>query len=199
MPALPDGEQELQDLALQFAGAEGYVLAMLAEAATGDRTWATKWALAKLAALRLLDAEQPVVVAYLAEHPKGHADAVRDLAGALAKRLDQGAKTAADGVRDSFRKVTKDNADELLMSPLTAAIDTSGNRWALGSWTSMNTLTIGRHATSRGLAERLGHGHNVTVRVGQCRLCQAHSGDATIGQDPLPPYHPSCSCVAGAP
>jgi hypothetical protein len=38
----------------------------------------------------------------------------------------------------------------------------------------------------------------VTVSVGQCGHCQQYSGEATIGMDPLPPFHPSCSCVASA-
>ena len=84
------------------------------------------------------------------------------------------------------------------MSPLTAAIDTSGTRWALGSWAEMNTLTIGRHASSRGLAHRVGHGHTVTINVGRCQLCQSHAGEAVIGEAVLPPFHPSCSCVASA-
>jgi hypothetical protein len=198
MPEPPEGEAELRDLAQRFMRAEGYVLAMLAEAATGDRTWTTRQALERLAALRLLDFSAPVVAAYLAEHPKGHADAVRDLAGSLAKRLDGGATTAADGVRDAFTRVTRENLEELLASPLTAAIDARGTRWGLGHWAEMNTTTIGRTATSRGLAHRVGEGNTVTINVGQCGWCREHGGDAVIGQDPLPPYHPSCSCVAAA-
>src|SRR4051794_22891476 len=106
--------------------AEGQVLAYLAAAAAGGRGRATKRALEVLAALRLLDLKQPIVAAYLAEHPKGRADAVHDLAGGLAKRLDSGAKTAADGIRDTFSRVTMENLEELLMSPLTAAIDRAG-------------------------------------------------------------------------
>jgi hypothetical protein len=198
MPELPEGERDLRDLALAFARAEGFVLVMLGEAAVGDRHRITKMALEKLASLRLLDHGGPVVTAYLHEHPMGSADAVADLAGSLAKRLDSGAKTAADGVRDSFRKVTKHNLEELLMSPLTAAVDRGGNRWALGHWAEMNCTTLGRQATSRGLSDRVGRGGMGTVSVGQCGWCQQHGGEAIIGQRPLPPYHPSCSCVASA-
>jgi hypothetical protein len=198
MPALPEGERELQDLALQFARAEGYVLALVGEAAVGNRRRITAMALERLAALRLLDYKGPVVAAYLHQHPMGRPDAVRDLAGSLALRLDQAARTAADGVRDTFARVTKENLEELLMSPLTAAVDARGNHWALGAWAAMNTTTIGRTATSRGLAHRVGDGNTVTVSVGQCGWCQQHAGEATIGQQPLPPYHPSCSCVASA-
>jgi hypothetical protein len=139
-----------------------------------------------------------VVSAYLHELPEGRPGAVADLAGSLALRLDRGAKTAADGVRDSIRRVTKDNVGELLMSPLTAAIDRGGTSWALGDWAEMNCLTIGRHASSRGLAHRVGDGGKVTVNVGRCARCQSHAGEAVIGQDALPPYHPSCSCTASA-
>ena len=82
------------------------------------------------------------------------------------------------------------------MSPLTAAIDRQGNRWALGSWREMNCTTYGRHATSRGLAQRVGDGGRVNINVGMCGWCQSHAGEAVIGEEPLPPYHPSCSCVA---
>jgi hypothetical protein len=198
MPELPEGERELQDLALQFARAEGYVLALFSMAATGDRAVAAKLAVERLAALRLLDLRAPVVAAYLAEHPKGRADAVRDLAGSLAKRLDQGARTASDGVHDAFRRVTKDNLEELLSSPLTAAVDARGNHWGLASYAAMNTLTIGRTATSRGLADRIGEGGTVTVSTGECGWCQEHGGEGLIGEIALPPFHPSCSCVASA-
>jgi hypothetical protein len=107
VPAPPEGEADLRDLAYPFAHAEGYVLALLGEAAVGDRHRITKMALEKLASLRLLDHRGPVVAAYLAEHPMGSASPVADLAGSLARRLDTGARTAADGVRDSFRRVTR--------------------------------------------------------------------------------------------
>jgi hypothetical protein len=198
MPTPPEGEADLRDLSAHFMRAEGYVLALLGEAATGDRHATTRLALSKLADLRRLDLKQPVVTAYLAAHPKGRPDAVRDLAGSLAKRLDNGARTAADGVRDTFRRVTPENVADLVESPLTAAVDSRGTRWPLGAWAVMNTLTIGRQATSRGVADRAGEGRTVTVAVGECASCQEFSGEAVIGQDPLPPYHPNCSCTATA-
>jgi hypothetical protein len=92
--------------------------------------------------------------------------------------------------------VTPDNLEEL--SPPTAAVGARGNSWALGAWASMNCTTIGRQTTSRGLSDRLGRGGRVVIDAGQCDLCREHSGEAVIGQDPLPPYHPTCSCVAAA-
>jgi hypothetical protein len=195
MPDLPPGEHDLRDLALRFAQAEGYVLTLLRKAATGDRIASTKHALSTLAALRLLDHRAPVVSAYMHEHPMGRPDAVRDLAGSLARRLDTGAQVAADSVRTTFAKVTTDTVDEHTAAAVTAAVDTRGTRWPLGAWAAMNCTTIGRQATSRGVADREGDGGRVTVNVGDCEWCQSHAGDAIVGTDALPPFHPSCSCV----
>jgi hypothetical protein len=41
-------------------------------------------------------------------------------------------------------------------------------------------------------------GSRTGISAGQCGWCRDHSGDAVIGVDPLPPYHPSCSCTASA-
>jgi hypothetical protein len=198
MPEPPEGEADLRDLSAHFMRAEGYVLALLGEAATGDRHSTTKLALGRLADLRRLDLKGPVASAYLAAHPRGRPDAVRDLAGSLAKRLDTGAQTAADGVRDSFRKVTPANVAELVMSPLTAAVDARGARWALGAWADMNCTTIGRQATSRGITHNVGEGNTVTINAGDCSYCQEFAGEAVIGEDALPPFHPNCSCTATA-
>jgi hypothetical protein len=62
----------------------------------------------------------------------------------------------------------------------------------------MNTTTIGRQATSRGIAHAVGDGGQVTISVGECELCAKHAGLAVIGRDPLPPFHVSCSCVTTA-
>jgi hypothetical protein len=77
-----------------------------------------------------------------------------------------------------------------------AHIDERGTQWGLGHWARMNTDTIGRQATSRGLAHAVGDGGRVTIAVGQCGSCREHAGEAVIGQNPLPPYHPGCTCVA---
>lgn len=194
----PPGEADLRDLALRFQRAEGQVLGGLSGAATGDRPAATRRALEALAALRALDLRAPVVTAYLTEHPEGRPDAVRDLAGSLAHRLDTGAQTAADGVRDTYRKVTPDNIAEITAEATLAHVDQRGTRWALGAWAEMNTTTIGRQATSRGLTDRVGEGGRVIVEVSGCSYCAEYEGEAIIGQDPLPPFHPNCTCVASA-
>jgi hypothetical protein len=36
----------------------------------------------------------------------------------------------------------------------------------------------------------------VTIETGDCAYCADFAGDAVIGQDPLPPFHPNCTCVA---
>jgi hypothetical protein len=79
---------------------------------------------------------------------------------------------------------------------LTAHIDSRGRRWGLGEWAETHTTTYGRHASSRGIAHRVGEGGTVTITVGKCGWCGSHAGEAVIGRDPLPPFHPSCSCVA---
>jgi hypothetical protein len=196
-PAPPEGEADLRALAEEFMGAEGTILSLLASAAAGrERGRFTELALRALIALRSLDFRRPVFTAYAYQNPDGTPAAVQDLADGLALRLDRGVVTASDGVRDSFRRVTPDNLSDLTMSPLTAAIDSSGHPWALGSWAQMNTSTSGRHATSRGLADWLGPGYRIQVKVGRCQLCARHAGYGHIGETRLPPFHPNCSCVA---
>jgi hypothetical protein len=196
MPAPPPGEQKLRDHALRFTQAEGAVLALYLDAAHGDRARAIRQAITRLNELRLLDHRTPVATAYLTEHPNGDPSAVRDLAGSLARRLTDAAVTSAATARDRLGRVTDTTLQELLAVPLTAAVDQRGNRWALGHWAAMNCTTIGRQATSRGLTDRLGEGHHVTVSTGTCSWCKTHGGDIVIGEAPLPP--PNCSCVASA-
>jgi hypothetical protein len=196
MPSPPAGEADLRGLAQRYLVAEGQILGYLGEAANGDQRAALAEALALLNILRRLDARAPVVRAYLAEHPEGRPDRVKDLAGSLAIRMDRGTQTAADSARAAFSNVTRDNLDEMATAAVVAAVDARGVRWSLGHWAEMTTATIGRQASSRGVADRAGEGGRVTVNVGDCAWCTSHAGVAVIGQDPLPPYHPSCSCVA---
>jgi hypothetical protein len=151
-----------------------------------------------ITALRLLDARTPVALAYLTAHPDGRPDGVRDLAGSLAKRLDAGAQVAAESAQTAFARVTRDNLDEMAVAAVGAAVDARSIRWSLGRWATMQTQTIGRQATSRGVSDRVGEGGQVTIHTGECSWCAEHAGVAVIGQDPLPPFHPNCSCVATA-
>jgi hypothetical protein len=196
MPQPPEGESQLRDLAQRFARAERQVIGHLAAATDGGRAAALKEALSIVTALRLLDARTPVALAYLAVHPDGRPDAVKDLAGSLAIRLDRGAQTAAENATAAFAKVNQENLDERSQAAVVAAVDARGVRWSLGRWGEMSCTTLGRQATSRGVADRAGEGGHVTVNVGDCGWCQSHAGSAVIGTDPLPPYHPNCSCVA---
>jgi hypothetical protein len=36
----------------------------------------------------------------------------------------------------------------------------------------------------------------VIIDVGECGYCQEFAGEAIVGEDPLPPFHPSCTCTA---
>jgi hypothetical protein len=79
-----------------------------------------------------------------------------------------------------------------------AHVDDRGTRWTISSWAEMNTATIGRHASSRGLADAVEAGGKVIIDAGECGLCQGFAGEAVVGTDPLPPFHPSCTCTASA-
>jgi hypothetical protein len=197
VPQPPAGEQQLRDLSTRYIRVEGFVLTTVAMAANdSDRSDTARRLLAEINALRLLDPRAAVTAAYLAAHPEGVAEAVADLAASLAKRLDDAAKTTAANTRLAIRTVTPDTIAEATATATTAAIDARGVRWALGRWAEMNTETIGRQATSRGITDLVGHGGNVTIDTGECNLCAQYSGEATVGVDPLPPFHPNCTCVA---
>ena len=118
--------------------------------------------------------------------------AVDDLALSLAAKLDRGAQTAQGNVRRAFVRAPDDPLDAVV-----AHVDRSGQRWGLGSYGEMTTQTIGRQATSRGVADAVGKGGRVTVDVGECAYCQElFEGELVVGVDPLPPGHPNCSCLA---
>lgn len=116
----------------------------------------------------------------------------------MAQKLDGGAQTAARNARAAFRAVSEENLEELSHEAVTAHIDDRGTRWTLEGGADMNTETIGRQASSRGLADAVGAGGKVMVQVGACGLCKGFAGKAVVGTDPLPPFHPSCTCTASA-
>lgn len=195
MPAQPPGEQDLRDHAMRFVRVEGFIVGMLAEA-IHSRRFATGQALIRLNQLRALDHRAPVVTAYLHEHPNGLPDAVRALAGALAKRLDNAITTTMDSVRAVFPIVTMDNLEQSSIDATTAAVDRAGTRWTLGRWAEMQTQTTGRTATSMGITDAVGEGGMVNIEVSGCSYCETFAGQATVGSDPLPPFHPGCQCIA---
>jgi hypothetical protein len=94
--------------------------------------------------------------------------------------------------------VREDNLEELLALGTTAHEDARGTRWPLGAWANMNTATIGRQASTRGVVDAVGTGAKVIVEVSGCSYCETFAGEATVGEDPLQPFHPSCTCVASA-
>jgi hypothetical protein len=113
-------------------------------------------------------------------------------------KLDRGAQTASVSAREAFSRVRDDNLDEMVAAAVVAHVDSRDTRWPLGAWATMNAETIGRQATSRGLSNAVGDGGKVVISVGECGYCAEFAGEAVIGEDPLPPFHPSCTCVASA-
>ena len=67
----------------------------------------------------------------------------------------------------------------------------------LGAYAAMTTATIGRQATTRGLTDAVGSRGKLMVEVSGRDYCQEFEGEAVVG-DPLPPFHPHCTCLAVA-
>jgi hypothetical protein len=204
MPAEPPGEADLRALSERFAQAEARIRALLARAPNGDRRALLIEALGLLVALGREDARGPVATAYLVAFREvaglalARRAVVEDLAGPLALKLERGAQRASAGARDAFRTVTEETVDERALDAVTAHVGKDGTRWPLGAWAVMNTETIGRQATTRGLVDAVGNGGKLIVDVGECGYCQDFAGEAVVGEDPLPPFHPSCTCTASA-
>ena len=141
-----------------------------------------------------------MIAAYLAAlraaDRRARAGSVRDLAGPFAYRLDRGVLTATQNTRTAFKQAREDNLDDIVDEATIAHTDRQGARWTLGDWAAMNAATTGRQATSGGVADAVGEGGRLTVEVGACSYCAGFAGEAVIGEDPVPPYHPSCTCVA---
>lgn len=199
MPSPPAGEADLRALARRFSDVERRVRALVAEAPEGDRRALATDAHRLLLELRQHDMRGPVISAYIAAFstagPRGEMRTPKDLAASLHRKLDSGAKTAAVSARAVFATVTAETVEESATAAVTAHIDKRGTRWALGSWAAMNTETIGRLATSRGITDAVGRGGKVTIEVSGCDYCAEFEGEATIGTDALPPFHPHCTCV----
>jgi hypothetical protein len=201
MPQPPEGEADLRRLADRFRLADLQLEALALEAAGGgDRRALLLEALAALTALRREDMRAPVLAAYLAafraaRRGRRSPKPPHDLAASLHRRLDGGTVRAADSARQVFRTVNPGNTDD---ARIVARTDRRGTDWGLGRWAEMNCVTIGRQSSSRGLSHGVGEGGRVTISAGQCSWCRDHSGEGKIGEVALPPFHPSCSCVATA-
>ena len=199
MPTYPPGEADLRALARRFADAERRVRALLARAPEGDRRQLLSEALTLLGAppggppgagVRGVPRRLPC-------NPGGDVAAVEELAGSLALKLDRGAQKAAESAREAFVAVTAENLEETAAAAVTAHVGADGTRWALGPYAEMQTQTIGRQASTRGTADAVGDG-KVIVEVGEVRLLRDLRGEAVVGIDALPPFHPNCSCVVSA-
>jgi hypothetical protein len=198
LPAAPSGEANLRALSERFSEAEARIRALVAQAPEGDRRKLLTEALSILVTLRREDFRGPVHAAYFAAFKRRGGDRPVDLAGSLAKRLDRGAQLASVNARQAFRAVSAENTTEMTVAAVVAHVDERGTRWPLGAWATMNTETIGRQASSRGLSDAVGSGGKVVIEVGECAFCQDFAGEAVVGEDPLPPFHPSCTCTASA-
>jgi hypothetical protein len=205
MPAEPPGEAGLRALSERFARAEARIRALVAGAPEGDPRKLLTEALTILLALRRLDARDPIATAYLAAFGSVVGGPARrrrartdDLAGSLALRLDRGAQTAYASAREAFARASPDNLEQVRATATTAHVDSRGTRWPLGAWAYMNTTTIGRQASTRGVVDAVGAGAKLIVEVSGCSYCETFAGEAIVGEDPLPPFHPSCTCTASA-
>jgi hypothetical protein len=74
--------------------------------------------------------------------------------------------------------------EEMAAAAVVAHVDTRDTRWPLSAWARMNTETIGRQATSRGLSDAVGTGGKVNISVGECGLCQEFAGEAVVRRGP---------------
>ena len=218
MPEPPPGEADLRALAERFSEAETRIRALVARSVEGSRRDNLTEALDLLGALRGEDFRGPVGRAYEVARRDGASKVVRarsapqresrrarpeakvdDLARSLHRKLDRGIQTVEANVRKAIPKVTADNLEEMTAFAVTAYIDRGRTLWTLSSWAAMTTETIGRQASSRGTIDGVGKGRKVVVDVGECELCNSlFSGELVVGEDPLPPGHPGCTCVASA-
>lgn len=201
--APPQGEADLRALARRFADAERRVRALLRRAPAGNRRELLAEALTLLFTLRRQNLRAPVTVAYLVAfreiRPGGDPEAVRDLAGSLAVKLDRGAEEAAGRAREAFAAVTEDNVLDQEHEAVTAYEDTAGRRWALGAYAGMTTATIGRQATTLGLVDAVGDGLVVVEGSSDDEICGPLIGNTyPAASAPQPPFHVGCSCSLAA-
>ena len=199
MPSPPPGETDLRALARRFEDAERRGRALVAQAPDGERRGLYIEVLETLIALRRADLRGPVINAYRAAFETVRGGDLRDpddLAASLHLKLDRALQRAAMNANAAITKVTADNVDEMTTAAVVAHTDASGARWALGAYAAMTTSTLGRQATTRGLTDAVGTGGKVIVEATGCDYCESFGGEATVGADPLPPFHPSCQCVA---
>jgi hypothetical protein len=195
----PPGEADLRQLAGRFDYTERQIRGLLARAPNGDRRAPLAAVLGLLVALRQLDMRRPVIRAYLiaftAVGNGGELREPRDLAASLHMKLDQAAVTASQHSRGALRTATADNLEETTQQAVTAYTDAQGKRWPLGAYASMETHTIGRHASSRGTLDAVGPRGHVTVSSHGTHnpICLPLEGETfPAATAPQPPFHPHC-------
>jgi hypothetical protein len=201
VPAHPAGERGLVELARRFASVERRVRVLLARAPGGDRRRLLTAALEELIGLRRLDPGEAVAAAYLAAFRRirsgGEAGAVGDLAGSLARKLDDASLTAQTSAREAFRVVVPENFEEVEAIATTAYIGEDGSRWPLAAYAEMQTRTIGRRATSRGTVDAVGEGFVEVSSHGTTNpVCIELEGERfPAAAAPQPPFHPNCEHI----
>ncbi|KAA0275391.1 MAG: hypothetical protein EDQ89_00215 [Acidobacteria bacterium] len=182
---------------------ERRVRALLRRAPAGNRRELLTEALTYLFVLRRQNLRAPVTIAYLeafrAIRPGGDPDAVRDLAGSLAVKLDRGAEEAAGRASEAFAAVTADTVEDHEHEAVTAYEDAAGRRWALGAYAAMATSTIGRQATTLGLVDALGDRLVVVEGSSTDAICGPLIGNTyPAAAAPQPPFHAGCNCALAA-
>jgi hypothetical protein len=197
MPNPPAGEAQLRALAAQYESVDSVIRGLIREAGLGGPRHAMLIeALSLLIAARRTDVSAAVLAAYLHQHPRGHESAVSDVAASLATRLYRGAQVTADSTKAAFKAVTAENIEEMAAAAVVAHVDRRGTSWSLGRWATMNTQTIGRTASSRGVADEVGEGGKIAIQIGECQLCHELFNEDSVVGDPMPPGHPGCTCTA---
>lgn len=202
-------DDDLDRLAAPFHAAERRIRELVAQAPEGDRRALLIEALEILIVLRRdTDAADTIASIYalsaaavgvlqkrsVSVSPSGADDLGRSLAG----QLDRSVRTAAEGVRAAMRTVTVETVADASQTAVTALVDRSGARRALGSYAEQLSRTLGRHAVSRGTTDALRAGALVQVsRHGtENPICRPLEGVILPASGSLPPYHASCSHVA---
>ena len=198
----PEGESLLAELEQDWEAVEGELRALIVMAVEGDRARILVRALDLLHRLRDPDrARLAITRAYrYAARAAGAREPTRGgagrLAGALAYRLGRAVDTASTNTREAVRTVTAATVPEAANRATVAHVDRRGTSWQLAAYAAMQSQTLGRVASTTGLTDHLEHGARVEIAVSGCDYCSQYAGVHELGAGPLPPFHPSCTCVA---
>lgn len=206
MPNRPAGESALALLEADWRALELELAAFIDRAVFGDRRALYRTAAELLA--RINDPERAMVALERAYRSaavdaggsrRRVKDGARGLGRALAMRLDRAAAVTTRHMRLAIGTVTENTLEEATRAGPTAYIDGRGTRWPAGAYATMQGMTLGRTASTLGLTDHAPAGAVVVIDAGGCSYCNQFDGEQEIGAGPLPPFHPSCSCVASIP